>query len=224
MSNRIQENLKKLMAELPEDHPIRVVAVSKYASLDQILNAYDFGIRDFGENKIQDFENKYAQLPSEIAQSIRWHFLGHLQRNKIKKTLKNRFFLIHSIDSLALAESLSAENEKTQTVQPILLQLNLTRESQKTGFLEETLNEDFDKLIRLKGVKIKGFMALGPHTNNPDKSKQVFQHLQNLKNKISSDFNTPLPELSMGMSQDFHHAIECGATIIRIGSRIFGSL
>lgn len=219
----VKQNLNALMQEVPQDRTVRVVVVTKYATLEQMQDAFEWGIRDFGENKIQDYERKTAQLPPEFVSAVRWHFLGHLQSNKINKTLGNRFDLIHSIDSLELAQKLSNRNEQHRTQQPVLLQVNLTREPQKSGFPEEVLRDTFSHLIQLQGISIQGLMTIGPYTTDAQASKHCFCHLRDLRDQLVHQFGKPLPELSMGMSQDFAHAIECGATIIRIGNRIFGA-
>ncbi len=218
----IQANVESLREELPADGHVRLIAVSKYASVPQMIEAYEAGIRDFGENKIQDVDEKQKQIPPEIFQEIRWHFLGHLQKNKVKKTLFNRFWLIHSIDSLALAQQLSRLNLEAGQIQPVLLQLNLTREPQKTGFLEEDLLRDYPLLLSQKGLLIQGLMTIGPHTDDVPQIKGTFCALKDFRDKLVEAFGHPLPELSMGMSQDFHHGIECGATMVRLGTRIFG--
>lgn len=219
----VAENVKTLYQSLPPEKNIRVVAVSKYASIPQMLEAYDAGIQDFGENKIQDLERKIQALPQAFLANVQWHFLGHLQRNKAAKTLTLPIALIHSLDSVALAEKLSALNEANGTCQSVLLQVNLTQEPQKTGFSEEDLFASFSHLVALKGIAIMGLMAMGPHTPNAQESKHYFCHLKELRNNLNMRFGHPLPELSMGMSEDYVHAIECGATIIRVGNRLFAS-
>jgi PLP dependent protein len=219
----VKQNLDDLFRTLPHDRQIRVVVVTKYASLPQMIEAYNCGMRDFGENKIQDYERKMQELPEEIGQSIQWHFIGHLQQNKVTKTFGNRFTLIHSVDSLSLAEKISNGNISGNIRQAVLLQINMTREPQKSGFLGEALLKDFPQLIELPGIDVKGLMAIGPHTDDAAERKRHFTHLHDLRDGLVQRFGFPLPELSMGMSQDFEHAIECGATIIRIGNRIFGS-
>lgn len=217
----IKANLTRLFDDYPAlGKTVQLVAVTKYASIDQMIEAYEWGIRDFGENKIQDFERKQALLPKTVVKSVRWHLLGHLQRNKVNKTVPNRFTMIHSVDSLALASKLSERNEASQIRQSVLLQVNLTREPQKTGFLEEDLLEVYPQLLTLHGITIEGLMTIGPHTQNPEESRSCFCHLHELREQLKDKFELPLPQLSMGMSEDFDHAIECGATIIRIGNRI----
>jgi len=210
------EKYTALLKALPQDHAVRVVVVSKYATLDQMKEAYEAGIRDFGENKIQDVEAKSLVMPG-----IRWHMIGHLQKNKAKKAVELGVCLIHSIDSLALAQKVSDCSEALQRRQPVLLQVNITREPQKTGFLEEVLWRDFPQLMALHGLDVQGLMTVGPHTDDALQSIACFRYLHELRDKLKDQFACALPELSMGMSKDFFHAIESGATIIRIGSHLF---
>lgn len=223
MPMSVQENLAKIQQQLSAHKGVRLVAVTKYATLDQMREAFACGLRDFGENKIQDVERKQQALPSEMVEKVRWHFLGHLQRNKVKFTRHRRFHLIHSIDSWALAEKLSLLNQQDQVQQPVLLQVNITRDSQKSGFLEETLLAEFPRLITLPGLVIQGLMTIGPYPVEDALSRACFCRLRDLRRHLAETFDIPLPELSMGMSQDFHHAIECDATIVRIGDRLFAT-
>jgi PLP dependent protein len=223
MTTCVSRNLDALAQELPAHRPVTLVVVSKYATADQMVEAFRWGVRDFGENRIQDVENKLKELPAEMRTEVRWHFLGHLQRNKAKKAVEMGFHLIHSLDSMALAQKLSVLSQEHSLQQPVLVQLNLTQEPQKTGFSEDALHQIYPQLIALPGLTIQGLMTIGPHPVNVNESKQIFCHLHDLRDRLVQAFGHPLPQLSMGMSQDFQHAIECGATIIRIGNRIFGS-
>ncbi len=217
----IRNRIETLRSQLPADGSVRLVAVSKYAGLPQIIDAYRAYIRDFGESRIQDVNRKLEALPPDMAANIRWHFIGHLQSNKARFTLGNRFWLIHSVDSVALADRLSRMNVEAGTRQAVLLQVNLTEEPQKSGFLEQALVQEYPRLLTLPGLEIRGLMTIGPHTHDAAASRACFNRLHALRNRLVHDFGHPLPELSMGMSEDFNHAIECGATIIRIGNLIF---
>ncbi len=212
----LSEKYQALLQALPANHAVRVVAVTKYATMAQMMEAYEAGIRDFGENKIQDVEAKIHAFPE-----VRWHMIGHLQKNKAKKAVELGFDLIHSIDSLALAQKVSLYSEALERKQAVLLQVNITREPQKTGFPEEALWRDFPQLMALQGIDIQGLMTIGPYTDEVAQSIACFRHLHDLRDKLKDQFACALPELSMGMSKDFFHAIECGATIIRIGSHLF---
>jgi pyridoxal phosphate enzyme (YggS family) len=219
--SRIKDNLDTLQQQLPPD--VTLVAVTKYATLEQMIEAYEWGVRDFGENKIQDWERKLVDLPPEVAYGVRWHFLGHLQKNKAKHTVGGKIHLIHSVDSVALAQKLAILNEGAGTRQDVLLQVNISREPQKTGFLEEDLISAFPQIMDLSCLRLQGLMTIAPNTDNAAERHACFSRLHALRDMLSNQFSIPLPHLSMGMSDDFHHAIECGATIIRIGSHIFGA-
>ncbi len=217
----VTENLNGLQEELGA-YPLKnVVVVTKYATPTQIEEAFQYGIRDFGENRIQDLEQKWTCLPQEIVKASRWHFLGHLQRNKVNKALALGFHLVHSFDSLSLAEKMSQSALSHGSCQAVLLQVNLTRDPQKTGYLKEDLLRDFANIMVLKGVRVLGLMTIGPYPAPSQESLMIFQSLRELRDTIEFTFQNPLPELSMGMTKDFHHAIKCGATIIRVGTRIF---
>lgn len=218
----IQANVEAIYRQLPAERTVRVVGVSKYATLAQMQDAFDAGLREFGENKVQDAARKMAELPSPMVSTCRWHLLGHLQKNKARKAVSLGFALIHSVDSLALAELLSELSIERGTRQSVLLQLNLTREPQKSGFLLETLRQDYPRILALPGIMVAGLMTMGPHGADHAASKSVFCRLRDLRDDLVAACGHPLPELSMGMSDDYAHALECGATIIRIGNRIFG--
>lgn len=219
----ILEKYKTLYAHLPTDREVTVVAVTKYATLDQMIEAYQAGIRDFGENKVQVLLDKQQTLPPEIVHSVRWHMVGHLQKNKAAKTVGGHVSLIQSLDSEELAQKLSMLNQAQGTCQQVLVQLNMTREPQKTGFDHETLLETFPRLLALPGICVTGLMAMGPHTHNGLESKACFEKVAMVRNALESEFSCQLPQLSMGMTEDYVYGIESGATIIRIGSLLFGS-
>lgn len=184
---------------------VRFLIASKYFDCAEILHFYDQGVRDFGENRIQEAEKKMGELPKDI----RWHFLGHLQSNKVSK-VKDRFFLIHSIDSFEIAQKCSKSFEKPQS---ILLQIKTTDEPTKTGFDLKEIKDQFVLLKELKNLEIKGLMTLGPKEHSEEKVRDSFRLLRRLKEEIGE----PSWELSMGMSQDYPIAIEEGATLLRIG-------
>lgn len=187
----ISKNLENLHSELPKDCPVCVVAVSKYVSVDQIVEAYQAGVRDFGESRIQDFHRKRELLPYDIACKIRWHFIGHLQKNKVKSSIINCFALIQSLDSLELAEKLSELNRDNNTKQAVLLQVNVTQEPQKSGFSEEILRRDYARLLELAGIEIKGLMTIGPNVSQEEEIKSCFSHLADLREELIETFGHP---------------------------------
>ncbi|MCA9807479.1 MAG: YggS family pyridoxal phosphate-dependent enzyme [Cyanobacteria bacterium HKST-UBA06] len=224
----IESNLNRLQAELAPYPNTTLVAVTKYCTLDQMVAAYQCGLRDFGENKIQDVAAKQPLLLAAGCPDIRWHFIGHLQSNKVNKTKPSQLsvplHLIHSIDSLALAEKLNRAHQSDAHTQAVLLQVNLTGEAQKSGFDEATLLKDYKMLSNpaaLPHLAIHGLMAMGPHPADAEASSQCFARLARLRDRLCHDFGALLPHLSMGMSEDYAWALKNGATIIRVGSALF---
>jgi PLP dependent protein len=217
----VTQKVNALFRDYPQllEKAITVVAVSKYATLDQMREAFDAGIRDFGENKVQVALQKQHDLPESIVKQCKWHLLGALQKNKVSKAASGAFDLIHSIDSVALAEKISTTALSKQAV---LLQVNLTREPQKTGFLKETLRAQFSDLLTLPGLKIEGLMCMGPNPPEKRVSTACFQELSALAQELRGRYQIKLPKLSMGMSQDFEFALNSDATIIRVGHHLFG--
>jgi pyridoxal phosphate enzyme (YggS family) len=203
---------------------VTVVAVSKYATVSQVMEAYEAGVRDFGENKVQDALEKMAQLPPAMQQTIRWHLIGNLQSNKVKKTV-GRFALIHSIDSLRLAEAISRHNQQAGRRQPVLLQVNLSDDTTRHGFLPDEIRSVLPTLLSLDAMEVRGLMGMAPPeaslSQDSERLKAVFCGLRALRDDLARDLAIDLPELSMGMTHDFPHALACGATIIRIGNYLF---
>ena len=193
------------------------VAVSKTKPTEEITKIYDLGHRNFGENKVQELEFKYESLPKDI----KWHMIGHLQSNKVKKVIPI-VSLIHSVDSLKLLKTINKESKKKDKTMDCLIQVNISNENSKFGFIKkelEFLNQDF--LNDFKYIKIRGLMGMASFTNNEKQIRKEFQYLK----EIFDDFNTSLDDfniLSMGMSNDYNIALEYGSNMVRIGSKIFG--
>ena len=193
------------------------VAVSKTKPIEEITKIYDLGHRNFGENKVQELEFKYESLPKDI----KWHMIGHLQSNKVKKVIPI-VSLIHSVDSLKLLKTINKESKKIDKTTDCLIQVNISNENSKFGFIKkelEFLNQDF--LNDFKYIKIRGLMGMASFTNNEKQIRKEFQYLK----EIFDDFNTSLDDfniLSMGMSNDYNIALEYGSNMVRIGSKIFG--
>ena len=193
------------------------VAVSKTKPTEEITKIYDLGHRNFGENKVQELEFKYESLPKDI----KWHMIGHLQSNKVKKVIPI-VSLIHSVDSLKLLKTINKESKKIDKTMDCLIQVNISNENSKFGFIKkelEFLNQDF--LNDFKYIKIRGLMGMASFTNNEKQIRKEFQYLK----EIFDDFNTSLDDfniLSMGMSNDYNIALEYGSNMVRIGSKIFG--
>ena len=187
---------------------VKLVAVSKKQPIEKIKTALEAGQLDFGENYVQEALEKINQISNP---NVRWHLIGPLQSNKINKII-GKFFLIHSVDSLKLAEELSQKNEKAGLKQSVLLQLNLAEEESKSGFSQTEFLKSWEYLKNLKGLNIQGFMTMPP-LGSPE---IYFEQLQNLAKEFK------LLELSMGTSSDWESAVQNGATYIRIGTAVFG--
>jgi pyridoxal phosphate enzyme (YggS family) len=199
---------------------IRLVVVSKQAPSEKIISAYEAGAECFGENKIQEAVDKIENIK---LQGVGWHFIGHLQKNKIKY-INSHFDLIHSVDSLSLAEKISEHSKSQGRVQPILLQINISGEEAKFGLSPSDLVEQLSTFAKYQGIRIKGLMTIPPQDPNPESSRHYFSALRLLRDKCQ-DLNIggiELNELSMGMTSDYKVAIEEGATLVRIGTAIFG--
>lgn len=215
----IKQKLEILKSDL-NTLPVKIIAVTKYSTPAQIIEAYEAGLRDFGESKIQAITEKWPQLPDTLKQNSHWHFIGHLQTNKVKKVV-GQFKLIHSVDSLKLAEMISEEAGKNNNTQDILLQVNISQEESKHGFNKEDILKTFPEITALSNLKISGLMTMAPFTEDTNTQRQNFRELRLLKELLQNSFNTQLTELSMGMSNDYKIAIEEGSTMIRIGQMLF---
>ena len=195
---------------LPDE--VTLVAVTKTVDAQAIMAAFDCGIRDFGENRVQEAEGKIGQL-SKIKPDVTWHMVGHLQSNKARKAA-GLFSIIHSVDSLKLANILS---QQAQRILPVLLQVNISGELPKSGFTVDEIAGAVEEIRQLPGLEVTGLMTIAPLTDDPEEVRPVFQKLRELRDSLE------LRHLSMGMTDDFEVAIEEGATIVRIGRAIFGN-
>lgn len=213
----VSENLKNIQTYTSN---ARIIAVVKYVTTEKVIEAYQTGIRDFGENKVQDAERKRAELPEEVEKNSVWHFLGHLQTNKIKKVV-GYFDYIHSVDSLKLAKAISECASSKNLVQKVLIQVNIADEESKFGFLPEEIEEMFSEISKLDSIDIVGLMTMAPFTSDSNEQRTVFRGLRELRNRLQKKFNALLDELSMGMSNDYKTAVEEGATMVRIGQALF---
>ncbi len=217
----IGENLQLFQKKIEENN-CKLIAVSKTKPNQAILEAYTTGFRDFGENKIQELVRKSEALPKDI----RWHMIGHLQRNKVKY-IAPFVHLIHAVDSLKLLKEINKQAKKSDRTISCLLQIHIAQESTKFGMNEEELFEllQSDELKDLKNIKIKGLMGMATFTGDKTQVRNEFRSLKVIFEKVKKEINLPhldLQELSMGMSADYEIAIEEGSTMIRVGSAIFG--
>jgi len=224
----VKIKLKKVMDRIKhaavssgrDPETVRLVAVSKTMPAERVKQAIDAGADIFGENYIQEARTKYNSLSSY---PVSWHFIGHLQSNKAKYAVRI-FDLIHSVDSLKLAIELDKQAKKTAKIQHILIQTNIADESSKSGVsVQDTLNL-VKEISDLKNLAIKGLMTMPPFFNAPEKVRPFFKNLRSLRDTIKKEEipNVSMDELSMGMTGDFEVAIEEGATLVRIGTAIFG--
>ena len=198
---------------------VTLICVTKTKPLEMLQEAYEKGQRDFGENKVQEICRKKPELEPDI----RWHMIGHLQRNKVRQ-LMGQTVMIHSVDSLRLAETISAEAEKAGLVMPVLIEVNAAQEESKFGVSIEETEELVRAISALRGVHIEGLMTIAPYTDDPESNRVYFARLRELAVDIGQKCidNVSMGVLSMGMTGDFEVAIEEGATHIRVGTGIFG--
>ncbi|MBE5927352.1 MAG: YggS family pyridoxal phosphate-dependent enzyme [Lachnospiraceae bacterium] len=202
-----------------DENAAKLIAVSKTKPIELIQEAYDCGMRDFGENKVQEIVDKYPVLPKDI----RWHLIGHLQRNKVKYII-DKVYMIHSVDSVRLAEQIQKEAEKADVHMDILIQVNISNEDTKFGLNENEVCSIIEEVSKFDRVHIKGLMTIGPMTDNEEDIRLVFKKLKQLSVDIQAKNidNVSMGVLSMGMSGDYTIAIEEGSTYVRVGTSIFG--
>lgn len=224
----IKENLQEVEARIcaacersgRAREEVTLIAVSKTKPAEMLMEAYEQGIRIFGENKVQELTWKHDELPKDIS----WHMIGHLQRNKIKY-LAERASLIHSVDSLKLAQAISEEAVKHQKILPVLIEVNVAAEESKFGVSPEETLPLIQEIALLPGIQIQGLMTIAPFVENPEDNRLVFRTLKKLSVDIGAKNinNVTMNVLSMGMTGDYEVAIEEGATMVRVGTGIFGA-
>ena len=217
----VRENIRKACERAgrsPEE--VTLIAVSKTKPLFMLEEAYEAGARDFGENKVQEILEKAPKMPEDA----RFHMIGHLQRNKVKQVLPHAV-LIHSVDSLRLAEQIDQEAEKLGITANILLEVNVAKEESKFGMMPEEVPELTEQIAALPHLRIQGLMTIAPFVDDPEKNRPVFQKLYQLSVDIKKKNidNVNMGVLSMGMTGDYQVAVEEGSTMIRVGTGIFGA-
>lgn len=223
----VRDNLKTVIANIEKactmgkrnPYDVTLIAVSKTKPVSMIQEAYDYGIRDFGENKVQEIMDKYDCLPKDI----RWHMIGHLQRNKVKYIV-DKVYMIHSVDSLRLAEEIQKEALKKDVHVKILIEINVAMEESKFGLCTEETLDLVREIAKLSNVHIQGLMTVAPYTPDGTENSIYFAKLRQLSVDIAKENidNVNMSVLSMGMSCDYETAIAEGATYVRVGSDIFG--
>ena len=198
---------------------VTLIAVSKTKPVEMLQEIYDENIRDFGENKVQELCSKMEQLPSDI----RWHMIGHLQRNKVKYIV-GKVELIHSVDTYRLAEEINIQAKKQNVIVPILVEVNIAHEESKFGISAEDAILLVEEISKLENIRIKGLMTIAPYDENPEDTRLYFRKIKQLSVDITNKNidNVFMEILSMGMTGDYMVAIEEGATMVRVGTGIFG--
>ncbi len=223
----LAENLKQVEANIADAcrragrgrEEVTLIAVSKTKPVSMLSEIYDCGVRDFGENKVQELCEKRELLPGDI----RWHMIGHLQRNKVKYIIRDAA-LIHSVDTYRLAEEINIQAKKVKRIVPVLIEVNIAGEASKFGIPAEEAMQLTEEIARLDSIRIQGLMTIAPYVENPEDNRQYFRKIRELSVDIAKENidNVSMGVLSMGMTGDYMVAIEEGATIVRVGTGIFG--
>ncbi len=218
--NNVDKQVKEACERVGRNREeVTLIAVSKTKPVQDIEELYEYGVRDFGENKVQEMVEKYEILPKDI----RWHLIGHLQTNKVKYIV-DKVHLIHSVDSIKLAEQIEKEAVKKDVIVNILVQVNVANEDTKFGLDKEETIKNVEAISKFEHLRIKGLMTIAPFVENGEENRKYFNDLKQLSVDIQSKNidNVSMDFLSMGMSGDFETAIEEGATLVRVGTSIFG--
>ena len=218
---KVEENIKAACKRAGRDRSeVTLIAVSKTKPVDMLQEVYDTGIREFGENKVQEMMDKYEILPKDI----HWHMIGHLQRNKVKY-LMGKAALIHSVDSLRLAEEISVQSVRHEVTTDILIEVNIAGEESKFGTSKEEAIALVEAVAKLPNIHICGLMTIAPYVDDPENNRKYFRGIRELSVDIKEKNidNVDMRILSMGMSGDYEVAIEEGATMVRVGTGIFGA-
>ena len=219
--NEILENVKKYS---PYPEKVKILFVSKYFNVEEHKQIVDMGYNYFGENRAQLYRDKLAyfnEIQDENSKNLTWDFIGRLQKNKIKYIIES-VNLIHSIDSYELLEEINKKAAENNRIVNGLIQINISKEESKTGVYVESFEKEYEKYFSMDNVKIKGFMTMAPLDATKQELEKYFTKMYNLKKECSKKY-TNLTELSMGMSNDYIEALKNGATIIRIGTKLFES-
>jgi len=220
----ISENINGILLDIkklsPYPEKVNLVAVTKYVDIETIKDVLKGGAHILGENKVQVLTKKYEEL-SNYSINHKWHFIGNLQKNKVKY-IASFIDMIHSINKLSLAEEINKRAKEHNRTIEVLIEINLFQEDSKEGYDYQDFLNDIPALLSLENIKIKGLMTMAPYTDNEDFIRSGFKKLRELRDELNIlYFNNSLTELSMGMSNDYKLALEEGATLIRVGSKIF---
>jgi pyridoxal phosphate enzyme (YggS family) len=215
---RVREQIAQAAAKAGRDvKDVELVAIAKTHPAEKVREAVGAGQTLFGESRVQEARTKIPELSS----NIRWHFVGHLQKNKVRQALP-LFEMIHSVDSLALAQDINRIAEEEGLYPRVLLEVNVAGEGSKFGFAPDDLREQMEALLALPRLSIEGIMCIPPLAVESEDSRKFFVQVRELRDSLQKEFNMKLPQLSMGMTQDFPIGIQEGATLVRVGTAIFG--
>ena len=217
---QVQKNIEESCGNVNRDPgEVTLIAVSKTKPVEMLREAYDAGARVFGENKVQEIVDKYDHMPSDV----KWHMIGHLQRNKVKYIV-DKVAMIHSVDSFRLAETIEKEAAKKNVTVPILIEVNVAQEESKYGLKPEEVLPFIEEIADFSHIQIKGLMTIAPYVENAEENREIFRELKKLSVDIAAKNinNVRMAILSMGMTGDYEVAVEEGATLVRVGTGIFG--
>lgn len=217
--SRLSENLEKIKQEIAPYTP-KIIAVTKYFDETAIIEGYQAGLRDFGENRVLDAVEKINKLPIEVKENSIFHLIGHLQTNKVKKAV-GVFEYIHSVDSVKLAKAIGETATEKGVVQKILLQINNANEESKYGFEKNEVIESFGEIVANEGLNIVGLMTIAPLSDDEEFLQGLFKEIIQIKDIILDKYGYNLSEISMGMSNDYKIAAREGSTCIRVGRKLF---
>lgn len=218
-SSLVKSNLGRIKQQIAH-YNVKIIAVTKYFGLKAIEAGYDAGLRDFAESRANEAIEKIEKLPEDIRKNSTFHFIGHLQSNKADKVVRH-FDVIHSVDSLKIAAVISKSACSLNKREKILLQINNAGEVQKSGYSKERLRDELSGILLLEGVEVTGLMNMAPLGAGEDELNRLFNDIREFRDELEKDFKITLPELSMGMSDDYEFAVRNGATMIRIGRKLF---
>ena len=218
---QVQKNIEESCRNVNRDPgEVTLIAVSKTKPVEMLREAYDAGARVFGENKVQEIVDKYDHMPSDV----KWHMIGHLQRNKVKYIV-DKVAMIHSVDSFRLAETIEKEAAKKNVTVPILIEVNVAQEESKYGLKPEEVLPFIEEIADFSHIQIKGLMTIAPYVENAEENRRIFRELKKLSVDIAAKNinNVIMSVLSMGMTGDYMVAVQEGATMVRVGTGIFGA-
>ena len=218
-SSLVEMNLNAIKQTIAH-YNVKIIAVTKYFGLKAMQAGYEAGIRDFAESRAVESIEKIQQLPEEVRQNSTFHFIGHLQSNKAERVVKY-FDVIHSVDSLKIAQVISKSACSLNKKEKILLQVNNAREEQKFGYEKEQLKQELKDILALDGIEVIGLMNMAPFGADEKTLEELFSDIRKFRDELEKEFNIAIPELSMGMSDDYQVAVRCGATMVRIGRKLF---